>query len=100
MRNPAGSGRRGAAPGWAEDPGVLLEPPDRAVDAEERLPDEFRDDENAYQAGLVPPVEEHPEVPEQQERSSYQSKPGHAARDEAGAVHQVAEDQPVSEGDD
>ena len=28
------------------------------------------------------------------------SEPGHAPRDEAGLVHQVAEDQPVSKGDD
>src|SRR3954471_2251590 len=29
-----------------------------------------------------------------------QTEPGHAARDEAGRVHQVAEDQPVPKGDD
>ena len=40
------------------------------------------------------------EVPEQEERPSDQPEPGHAPRDEAGAVHQVAEYQPVPEGDD
>jgi hypothetical protein len=49
---------------------------------------------------LLPPVEQHPEVPEQEERSSDQAEPGHAARDETGLVHQVAQDQAVSERDD
>ena len=53
-----------------------------------------------HRAGLVPPVEEHADVPDQEERPSDQSEPGHASRDEAGVVHQVAEDQPVPEGDD
>ena len=48
----------------------------------------------------IPPVEEHADVPDQEERPSDQSEPGHPSRDEAGLVHQVAEDQPVPEGDD
>ena len=41
-----------------------------------------------------------PRLREEEKRPSDQSQPGHASRDEAGAVHQVAEDQPVPEGDD
>jgi hypothetical protein len=54
---------------------------------------------------LTAPVASHqskstPKLPIQEQRPSDQSEPRHAARDEAGAVHEVAEDQPVPEGDD
>ena len=39
-------------------------------------------------------------MPDQEERPSDQSEPGHPPRDEAGLVHQIAEDQPVPKGDD
>ena len=48
----------------------------------------------------IPRVEEDADVSDQEERPSDQPEPGHAARYETGAVHQVAEDQPVPEGDD
>src|SRR6187399_573665 len=93
-----GDGSRGCitSPGRAKDRRVLPEAPDGAVDAEERLPDDLRDDrEPRNDAARVPPVEEHAEAPEQEERPSDHSEPGHAPWNETGAVHQVAEDQSV-----
>ena len=80
--------------------GVLPEPPDGAVDAEERFPDELGNYQDVHQTGLIPRVEEHAYVPEQEERPPDESEPGHAPGNEAGLVHQVAEDQAVPEGDD
>src|SRR4051794_36438912 len=76
------------------------EPPTGRVDAEQQLPQELGGYEEACRAGLLPPVEERADVPDQEEWPSDQTEPRHAARDEAGRVHQVAEDQPVAEGDD
>ena len=41
-----------------------------------------------------------PTLANEEDRPSDQSEPGHAPRDEAGPVHQVAEDQPVPKGND
>jgi hypothetical protein len=49
------------------------EPPDGCVDAERQLPQELGDDQDVHRAGRVPPVEEHAEVPNQEERPSDQS---------------------------
>src|SRR6185312_17442387 len=75
-----------------QDRRVAPETPDGAVDAEERLPDELGDDQDVHHAGLVPPVEQDTEVAEQEQRSADEPEPGHAARNEPGLVHEVAED--------
>jgi hypothetical protein len=54
--------------------------PQSAVDAKQRLPDELRDHQEAHPARLIPPVEEHADVPEQEERSADQPEPGLVAR--------------------
>ena len=65
------------------------------------LPDELRDRTRTCTVPLcVPPVEQHADVGEEEKRPTDQSEPGHAARDEAGAVHQVAEDQSVPQRND
>ena len=52
------------APVRADDRRILPEAPDRAVDSEERLPDDLRNGEDARWAGLLPPVEQHSEAPD------------------------------------
>ena len=63
-------------------------------------PQELGGDQEPRRAGWLAPVEEHAYLPDQKERPSDQTEPGHAPRDETGAVHHVAEDQPVPDGDD
>ena len=41
-----------------------------------------------------------PRFPTKQQRPADQTEPGHAARDEPGRVHEVAQEQPVPEGND
>src|SRR5690348_10580766 len=83
-----------------EDRRGPAESPNGRVGPEQQLPQELGGYEEARRTGLLPQAEEHAEVADQQEWSADQTQPGHAARDEAGRVHQVAEDQPVPEGDD
>src|SRR5215203_4208865 len=94
-----GVGLRSHRAARRNDRSILPESQDRRVDPEEQLPQELGGDQERH-AGWLPPVEEHADVPDQKEWPSDQSEPGHAPRDEAGAVHQVAEDQPVPKGDD
>ena len=94
--------RPGALPrqfGWTI--GVLSESRDVAVDTEERLPDEFRADQEtrdlatpSHYSTRVPTVEVKRTVPPMSPNR------GHAPCDRAGLVHQVAEDQSVTEGND
>ena len=56
------------------------------------------DEEARDRAAGLPPLEEIAGARDEEERPSDHPEPGHAPRDEAGAIHQVAEDQPVSEG--
>ena len=86
--------------GRREDGYIPSKCPNGGVDPERQLPQELRDYEDVHRAGWIRQVEEHAYVPNQEEWPPDQPEPGHAARDEAGAVHQVAEDQPVPEGDD
>src|SRR5919205_4375856 len=100
QRGDAGSGRRNVAVCAPKNRSIAPESPDGRVDAKRQLPEELGGDEEARRAGLFPQVEQHAYVPDQQERPSDQTEPGHAPRDETGAVHQVAEDQSVPDGND
>src|ERR671915_2360336 len=76
------------------------ESPNGRVDPQQQLPQELGGYQKSHRAGSLPPVEEHAEALHQEHWPADQTEPGQAARDEPGRVHQVAEEQPVPEGDD
>ena len=83
-----------------EDRGIALEPPDRAVDAEEQLPCGFGDRAKALEAAAGVAAPEHDDRARQDDqRPADEPKPSPRPRHEAGAIHHVAEDQPVPPAD-
>ena len=86
-----GIGREGSQRGW-------VEPLDDEPDAERQLPNELRDDHEAPQhAQRLEDPEQYAHETGEEHRTRDEPQYGHAPWNQAGAVHQVAQDQPVAD---
>src|SRR3984957_16319213 len=81
--------------------GRRLESLDHEVDAQRQLPEDLRDRRDELRCGAwLDDVEQHGGPRDDDQRTSDQAQDRHAPRHEAGAVHQVTQDQPVPDADD